>query len=104
MNDHQAVCLEMWKPELRCPGADFRIWEMERRGNRVAAVAVAGAGFSLWKIEAPIPHPGFFAIPTLGSVLPVQWMPETSWPAHFQRGKARHHGNDRRRKAPQMIC
>jgi hypothetical protein len=104
MQDHQAVCLEVREPELRCPGAEFSSWEIDRRGNRVAAVACAGAGFSLWKIEVPIPHPGIFAMPALGSVLPVLWMPEASWPATLQRGKARNDGNSQRRKAAQMLC
>ena len=104
MNDHQPVCLEVREPELWCPGADCRTWEIARRGHRVAAVAGAGAGFSLWKIEAPIPHPGFFALPSLGSVLPVHWMPEASWPATFQREEARKRRTSRGRKAPQMFC
>jgi hypothetical protein len=89
MQNQQAVCLAVRETEARCPGAGFSVWRIESRVNRVAAVARAGAGFSTREIEAPIRDTNFNAAPELGSVLPVIWAPETSWPAGFQRWKPR---------------
>jgi len=92
MQYQQAVCLEVREPAARCPGAGFSVWLIGGRGNRVAAVAGAGARLSLSGMEAAGLDTGVQAAPALGSVLPVFWMPETAWPASLKRWKARHPG------------
>ncbi len=71
---------------------------IEFGGNRVAAVAFAGAGQSRWEAQAAIPDTGFMAASGPGSALPVLWLPETSWQQTFRRWKARNDGNVHRRR------
>jgi hypothetical protein len=43
-------------------------------------------------MKAPGQAAGAVAAPALGSVLPIFWTPESSWPANLQRWKERYYG------------
>jgi hypothetical protein len=98
MQQQQADCLERQGPGSSCPVAGFSRWQIEIGGNRVAAVAFAGAGRSRREAAAAITDTGFMAVSAPGSALPVLWMPETAWQPAFQRWKARNDGNGHRGK------
>jgi hypothetical protein len=98
MQDQQAVCFEIRNQQPICSGVGFAIWRREARGNRVAAVARAGAKLDNRWMSAPVTDNGLEGAPRAGSALPVLWLVETNWLATIRQSRAPNQGNGRRER------